>query len=96
MQCSRPQSRDQAALTGQYCVKSRVVGQHRKNNVSISRGSFGALYQHGAGVHQRSGLLGTAIPYRDVVSCAHQIGGDGRAHIAKTDEADSHCASSYR
>jgi len=37
------------------------------------------------------GLVGGAIPNRHIMPGAHQIRGDRRGLIAKTDESDLHC-----
>jgi len=84
--CSPPWRR----LLGPH-VQSGIVCQHRKYNVSVSSRGSGALCQGSAGIHEGLGLVGGAIPNRHIMPGAHQIRGDRRGLIAKTDESDLHC-----
>jgi hypothetical protein len=81
----------ETVLAGQYSVESGIVCQHRKHNLSVSSGSSGRLRQGSAGIHKRPGLVGGAIPNRHLMSGAHQIGGDRRAHIAKAEAIQALC-----
>ena len=67
-----------------------IVGEHGEQRFALGRRCLGSGRQNRTEADQVFGFSCRAIPYRDLMSGAHQIGGDGRTHLAKPDEADFH------
>jgi hypothetical protein len=70
-----------------------VVGEHRHHHLALRRIPRAGGQRRARG-DQRTGLVGRAVPHRDLVSGGDEVLRHGSAHPAEPDETDLHRPSS--
>ena len=89
MHCSRRQRREDAVVPEDDGLDRLVVGQHGEYRVAAAGVGDRARDLGTIGL-QRVGLLLAAVVDRHLVTGRNETGGHARAHLAQTDETDSH------